>query len=357
MSGNASAEAYRVRRARLDLDRQAIVDIWRGNLGDPERADHKFEWFYEQSPTGAPLTLVLEWSGAEHEKTPGPVGVAAAGRRQLRLADQVMDSGVLVDMAVVPQHRSLYPALLLQKTLLESGMESFRVLYGFPNRKAAAVFRRAGYELIGPMSRYVHVVRSRSYLAKKLPGWAAALAGSVVDLLVVFKENLSLADRKRLRLVWSDTVPFGGDALSDASSENDVIHGFRSSEFLVWRFQSDSRRQYGRLSVRQGEEAAELGYWITEAVDDVLHLRDCSLSLFDKGIAKAAWLGLFRQARSRGFKSVSFECLAPERLQATLKACGMQPRSERPVFGKVREATLGSPASLEWYLTAADEDE
>jgi len=357
MNGSAEAEVYRVRRARFDLDRQAIVDVWRGNLGDPARADYKFEWFYEQSPTGAPLTFVLEWSGAEHDKAPDLVGVAAAGRRQLLLANRQLDAGLLVDMAVVPQHRSLYPALLLQKTLLQSGMESFPVLYGFPNRKAAAVFRRAGYLLIGPMSRFVRVVRSRSYVAQKLPGWAAVPVGFAVDWLAMLRERLSLVGRKRLKLVWSDVVRSDGEEWSGALPEGAVLHGLRNAEFLAWRFQSDSGRQYGRISVHYGDETAELGYWITEAVDDVLHLRDCPLSLLDERIARAAWLGLFREARSRGFKSVSFECLAPADLQATLMGCGMRPRSERPVYGKVREGALGDPAVLEWYLTAADEDE
>jgi len=357
MSDFANSAAYLVRRARLEVDRQAIVSIWRGNLGDPARADHKFDWFYVRSQTGQPLTFVLEWSGGETGGTADIVGVAAAGRRQFQLDDQPITAGVLVDMAVVPQHRSLYPALLLQKTLLEAGMESFPVLYGFPNPKAAAVFHRAGYRMVGKMVRYVRVVRSKRYLVKWLPRWAAAPVGAVLDRLMLVRRVFGTSDSGRFRLDWHDAVPPATESLSSAPVEGGILHGCRTDEFLAWRFANDAQRQYGRISVLIDEESEEIGYWVTEAVDEVLYLRDCSASLLEGPRCKAVWSQLFREARRGKFSSVSFECLAPESFRNTLEECGMQIRGDRPVFGIVCEATLSSPANFKWYLTAADEDE
>src|SRR3546814_17963935 len=97
----------------------------------------KYDWFYRQCPYGAPLTLLLR-----HEASGEWVGVASAGPRQMVFGGRRVSAGVLVDLAVLPAHRSLGPALTLQTALMEAGAKRFDLLYGFPNPKAAAVFRR-----------------------------------------------------------------------------------------------------------------------------------------------------------------------------------------------------------------------
>ena len=89
-----------------------------------------------------------------------PLEWGAPGREPFWLGGQRIEAGVLVDLAVSPAHRTLFPALLLQKSLLAAGLEAREVLYAFPNQKAAAVFQRAGYRHIGLMTRYVRVLRT-----------------------------------------------------------------------------------------------------------------------------------------------------------------------------------------------------
>src|SRR3546814_213354 len=146
--------AYTVHEADLERDRELIVGLWRGNLGEDARMARKYDWFYRQCPYGAPLTLLLR-----HEASGEWVGVASAGPRQMVFGGRRVSAGVLVDLAVLPAHRSLGPALTLQTALMEAGAKRFDLLYGFPNPKAAAVFRRVGYAPLGELSRHARVLR------------------------------------------------------------------------------------------------------------------------------------------------------------------------------------------------------
>jgi hypothetical protein len=46
---------YSVKRAVFPRDRAQVIELWRGNLGDPAQHERKFEWFYRRSPNGEPI--------------------------------------------------------------------------------------------------------------------------------------------------------------------------------------------------------------------------------------------------------------------------------------------------------------
>src|SRR3546814_15882401 len=131
--------AYSVHEADLERDRELIVGLWRGNLGEDARMARKYDWFYRQRPYGAPLTLLLR-----HEASGEWVGVASAGPRQMVFGGRRVSAGVLVDLAVLPAHRSLGPALTLQTPLREARRRGFDLLYASPNPRSEG--RRGGKE-------------------------------------------------------------------------------------------------------------------------------------------------------------------------------------------------------------------
>src|SRR5690606_29681365 len=123
------------------------------NLGEDARMARKYDWFYRSCPFGEPLTLLLR-----HEESGEWVGVASAGRRPMLMGGRRVQAGVLVDLTVLPAHRSLWPALSLQMALMEAGLKRFDLLYGFPNPKAAALFRRVGYIPLCSIVRWARVL-------------------------------------------------------------------------------------------------------------------------------------------------------------------------------------------------------
>ena len=350
---------YQIRQANFPRDREVVVGLWRGNLGSPTRLEWKFTWFYEASPTGWPLTLLLQCQGpGDTGESNEAVGAATAGRRSMFLDGQVVEAGLLVDLAVDPAHRTLYPALTLQKAMRRTGLLGFHFLYGFPNQKAAAVFARAGYTAVGSMVRYVRVLRHAPYLARQgIPRAAARLLGIVVDSgirLVEALRQLGSARPELLPATFEDPVL---EEILGRDGWKDAVHGARSGEFLRWRFAADEGHRYELLLSRERSASQFAGFWVLEQQGEVLCVCDCSPGLLiDKGISMH-WRGLFDWARGRGATSVSFACLAPPGVVRALLDIGMTPRGSRPVFAAFPEAEPDSGKPGAWLLTSADEDE
>jgi len=350
------ASQYSVTRARIPRDRALILQAWRGNLGDPALIERKFDWFYERSPTGEPVVCLLGYDGKAAEGAAEVAGVAAAGRRPFLIGNDRLDALVLVDMTVVPKHRTLFPALMLQRRVLADGLEAAPLLYGFPNRKAAPVFKHVGYRKLGSMTRYARVLRSASYLRARMPGWLAGLTGPVLDLAMRLWLDWRPGWRGGLSLRWTDMSDAEVGAPVTELGGRPLLQGLRTGELLRWRFESTDTRVFGFVAVRESSARDELGYWVVEPVGDVLQVRDCAVNLIAGGSA-AAWAVLCREAHRRGFRSISFECVAPDEVSHQLRKIGLRARNERPLFGICRDDYSAALEGAYWYLTSADEDE
>ena len=320
--------------------------------GDAARIEKKYSWFYEHSPTGQPLTLLLNHMDADG--SPRRVGIAAAGYRTFIIERETVEAGVLVDLAVSPQHRTLFPALMLQKAMLKTGLLTRQWLYGFPNPKAAPVFQRAGYAKLGAMVRFVRVLRTAEYLAERMPKWCAAMLGPIIDVAVTV--YFSGTGRRKPSLQWDDTVEAGSLKATEHAAAGPLLRGVRTPEFLDWRFNRIPGRSFSSVKVRHPEGEYE-GYWVVRSARPVLEVHDCAPSLLAGPNVKEAWIALFGDARKRGFRSVSFECLAPPTFVSVLRSAGMVARDERPVFAAQRDGSSFAVAADGLYLTAADEDE
>jgi hypothetical protein len=343
----AEGARYSIREADLQRDGTDIRNVWRGNLGDASRFEWKYRWFYESAPLGEPLTLILACSAAD-EAAAQPVGVATAGRRRFVQSGRTLDAGVLVDLAVLPAHRTLGPALRLQKSMIESGLQRADVLYGFPNPKAAPVFQRAGYRKLGAMTRYVKVLRPSVYLRRRFAGLIAAPLGVVADLLA--GARFAIAAFRAPRLQWA---PLSAAPLPEHDGHEGIpdglLRGERNARFWQWRFDTPGEPVE---QVRTGDAGGSAA-WIVQRRETILHVVDCCPRLLLSSAA-AAWRALFRDARRKGYSSVAFECLAPAGFRTVLASLGFAVRGDRPVFAAARNDGL---LAAEWYLTGADEDE
>ncbi len=338
--------AYTVHAADLARDRELILGLWRGNLGQDARMAAKYDWFYRRCPYGEPLTLLLR-----HEDSGAWVGVASAGPRKMLLDGREAMAGVLVDLAVLPEHRSLGPALMLQMALMDAGAQRFDLLYGFPNPKATAVFKRVGYAPLGELSRHARVLRHGGYVRRKLPALLAAPAGALLDL----------ADRVRLwsragglRAAWQ---PRADEALAGVWSPAAAGHGpvaVRDLDFLRWRI-DDSPLLDARYLVVRERGGTPVAWFACEAREHSLHVVDFWSSQGAAGPTQAQLAALLRAARGAGHPSVSIE-LSAAAATGAWRAAGFAAREGRPVFGRAREAQADALTARAW-LTTADEDE
>jgi GNAT superfamily N-acetyltransferase len=337
--------AYSVHEGDVERDRDAVLAIWQGNLGRHDRMSAKYDWFYRDSPLGPPLLLLLR-----HDASGEWVGVASAGPRAMLLRGRQVVAGVLVDLAVVPAHRSLGPAMTLQQALIDAGRRRFDLLYGFPNPKAAAVFKRVGYAALGEMVRHARVLRHAPYLARTMPRWIAAPGGGVLDLI----DRLRARARQRGRKgEWSDQVPDAVDTLWAGSDHGQGLVSVRAADFVHWRFDRSPLIDVRYLTVRD-RSGVMLAWFACQAVDRTLHVRDAWSIAGVTGPGPDVLATLAAAARADGMESISMELLSHSRSCTAWRAGGFVERERRPVYGLLPDGVVPDG---DFYLTSADEDE
>lgn len=348
MSKDGTPAAYHVEPGQVGRDREAILAVWRGNLGEDARMRAKFDWFYAQCPFGEPSVCLLRAAPQA-----APIGVAAAGPRRMRAGAETVDAGVLVDLAVDPAHRSLGPAMMLQTALAEAAGQRFGLLYGFPNPKAAPVFKRIGYAKLGEMVRYARVLRFSGYLERRMPRLLARLASMPIDLAMRLSDAWRARDDRRWRLRWSESADARFDEVWTRSLPVDAALSVRDFEFARWRFDACPLENTRYLLLEDPDDGSLQAWFACQVRSGLLHVRDFWAVDAAHGLARACVDALLGAARRAGHATVSVELAADaSRLHGWLDT-GFSARGQRPVFGRWTGAVL--PAAL--YLTSADEDE
>lgn len=330
-------------------DREAVLAAWRGNIGQEQRHASKFDWFYRACPFGEPLVRLLR-----HAPTGALVGVGAAGQRRMFRAGRELRAGVLVDLAVATEHRSLGPAITLQKALMSAGEERLDLLYGFPNPKAAPVFKRVGYEKIGELVRYARVLRYRRQLPRVMPPAAALPLGVLLDGATRIRQAVAARRARDLRTEWVDEVVPEMDDLWRRSDHGEAAIAARDTVLLRWRFDEAPLPRTRYLLVRDATSGVLEAWFACQPDGADLHIRDFWSIDAAEGVGERFIDALARAARRAGHALLSVEYAGPApRVGAWLDA-GFVPRSRRPIFGKWSRSA-GEGRQL--HLTAADEDE
>lgn len=341
---------YHTRLADFGRDREAVIALWQRNLGDPARRAEKFDWFYRDCPYGAPLLILLY-----HDDT--LIGCTGAAPRRMHWRGAIVRAGLLADIAVDADHRTLGPALLLQEALIAAAVGRFDLLYGFPNRKSLPVAARVGYTLIGKLTRYSLVLRYAAYLRRYLPGWLATPLGAVLDRARI----LALAwrqPRSRMTGEWSDDVDPRMDALWHPPFADGTPLGVRDAAASRWRFDACPLRRTRFLLLAE-RPAGRLHAWFACQVrGNVLCVCDywCERGSTHVGLEVAA--ALVRAARHDGHASISLSLAGGAALVDGWRRAGFAVREAQPVIAKWLAA---DPPDLNhgepWFLTEADEDE
>jgi hypothetical protein len=348
MGAALASPQYLARVGDVARDRDAVLSIWRGNLGDDARMPRKYAWFYEQADAGPPLLELLTADGRE-------VGTCSAGRRRMLRDGQPLRAGVMVDLAVMPEHRTLGPAMMLQQSLAQAARGQLDLLYAFPNPKAAPVFKRIGYRPLGDLVRYVRVLRHGPYLARRMPRVLAYAAGIAVDAWTRARDALRHAGTAPLRATWSDRVDPRVQQLWEDSTKPDGIVGARDAAHLRWRFDASPEGGFRHLLVRDASSDALVAWFAVRANGATLHVHDY-WSLHGPAIGTRCLDALLRAARKAGHAAVSLELASLSPHLAPWLAMGFSERSRRAVFGYWDAAALGEHLG-QLHLTAADEDE
>lgn len=352
MNAAAPPATYSIHEGNALLDRGSVLAIWDGSLGQAERMRAKYDWFYLHSPGGPPLMQLLR-----HEPDDSWVGTCAAGRRRMVWRGREIQAGVLVDLAVAAEHRSLGPAMMLQQALIAAGRRELDVLYGFPNPKAAPVFKRIGYRPFGELVRFVRVLRHRRYLQSRMPSWLAAPAGVLLDAAFALRDGWRRWTGPALRSRWSDEADPRMDTLWNASAPDHALSAVRDARHVRWRFDHAPVATTRHLLVTDPDDRHLLAWFATQVEGDALLVRDFWSEDAASAVGTHYLDALLQAARRARHASVSVEIAARDACLATWRARGFVARSRRTVFGMQRDDSKGAIGQDDLYLTAADEDE
>jgi hypothetical protein len=311
-----------------------------------EAAQKKLEHFYLRNPAGSGPVFLLRHNASETD-----VGVQTLVSRRFFVDGHVQMAGIMADYAVNPAHRSLGPALQLLKTSIAASKDSLAFVYGLPNRKAEPILRRAGLEPVLEMGRYAAPLRSRTYLASKVPAALLAPAALVADIGLATVDVLR-AWRLAPGVRWVDPVDGDLDAIWQGALHAGLLLSDRSAALLRWRF-GDCPAGGRRIDVaRDYRDGRLVGYVAWSLQNDVAVVSDflCAAPRNDTTRLFAAF-GC--RARREGAVSVSLEYCGSADVVEQLIAAGFQWRESNPVFS-VRNAALPPPST--WYLTGFDRD-
>lgn len=263
--------SYQIVQADLEADKDRILAFWAAN--HPKPLEHKYAWMYQNNPFGrARVWLLL------HSETQELVGMGAAFPRQLITDGHRHEAAVLGDFLVHQAHRSLGPALQLQKSILQVlHHDELALLYGLPNRSAEFVFQRVGYRRLGTMIRLVKVMQSASLLSRyRVPAFARRLMGPLLDLALRILAAETWRAPKRY-LVHEDYSVFDErfDVLwrSREAIYRNVLK--RSAAYMKWKFQDDPDDTNFVFALSTRDETALLGCIVYRYRSSSIEILEC----------------------------------------------------------------------------------
>jgi hypothetical protein len=288
--------------------------------------------------------------------------------RRVQVNGSAVTAGVACDLAVDEGHRTLQPALLLQRAVVAAATDRLPVIYGLPNPQGAAPTRRVGYREVGLVHRYAKVLRPSRYLARhpKLARLAPILGGPAD---VGYAALAALTERPSRAFAAEVMTAFDGrfDDLWERHRAGHGVIGLRDSRHLAWRYRDCPLQSYTTVGLLTRDRARLLGY-VVYYLDGG---RALCADLFAGDRADevrallAAWL---RHARSAGAAAASVHCAVHPALHAGLEGLGFRRRTAAPApGGPAGDDDRGRPlivyawpgvgpgALRPWYFTPGDE--
>src|SRR5256885_4700603 len=236
-----------IRQANLDSDRGLLIDAIQRFLS-PLSDERRFDWLYRSSPHGQASAWI-----ATHGPDGPLVGAAAAFPRRMYAGNAATTGCVLGDFFIVPEHRSLGPAVQLQRACLASvAPHSFEVGYDFPAATMLPVYKRLAKSPEDSLVRLAKPLRADRKIRErvKVPFLAHGLTLAANTILESFDRGATNGHNCEISL---HQAPCGEEftTLASAIRSQYGICTKRSADYLNWRFRNHFARRYEFLTARR----------------------------------------------------------------------------------------------------------
>src|SRR5437773_3037717 len=224
-----------IRQADLVGDRQVVLDLVRDNLTD-EATVERYEWLYRKNPDGDGKAWI-----ASDEASGETVGIASAYPRLMQVAGEQVTCWNLGEFAVSASHRSLGPALRLQRACLGPVLEgTVAFSYDNPNEGFLAVYRRLGIPVTAQVARYLKPLRVDRRLARWIRSRMIARPLSLLGNGLLRLRDVPLRVGRRFE-IRPHEGPFDMRIthLHERVSRRYTVYGGRRAEYLNWRYREN----------------------------------------------------------------------------------------------------------------------
>jgi hypothetical protein len=258
-----------VRPVEHESEKQELLGILQTNLPALPH-ERRFSWLYRANPDGQ------AWSWFLFQDSPAQVvGVTSVFPRAMWVGDEIKVCGQVGDFAVSASHRSLGPALLLQRATFEP-VDRGQIAFCYdcpPHAAGMSIFRRLGMRPNCTVHRYAFPLRVDAQLRRRL-GSASVVAAASGNLLLRLHRGICLR-RKSPELEISEHLGAFGEEFSQldaAVKRRNAIRGRRSAAHLNWRYREDPLQQYDVFTARRKGEL--VAFLVFQKAADVVTVVD-----------------------------------------------------------------------------------
>jgi Acetyltransferase (GNAT) domain len=339
-----------IRPARLDADAGFLVSAVRRHL-NPAADVRRFAWLYHRNPDGEARAWIAE------DPAGRAVGMAAAFPRRVYLRGRADRAWVLGDFCVDDDHRTLGPALQLQRACL-AGITATGagLVYDLPGAAMLPVYRRLGIAPFGEMRRLAKPLRVDGRLGSALPAVVARpLQRTGNGVLAFLDRRLGVGGDVE---VMADSGPCGPD-YSDLASRIGAGHAFcldRSAAYVTWRYLEAPHRTYRLLAARR---RGRLVGWAALDRDGAAGWIVDLFGIDDRAVTRALVGAAVARFRTEGAATACATVLEGHAWASELRHLGFRPREATPVVvcgGDGRALAAGDAAGRPWLLVQGDRE-
>ncbi|MCU7933608.1 MAG: hypothetical protein KZQ99_01860 [Candidatus Thiodiazotropha sp. (ex Dulcina madagascariensis)] len=346
--------AYSITKADPEDNKDAVIALCTKNLS-PLSGD-RFNWKYIKNPDGKADVWLTHVDNDEV-----PVGALSVFPRKISVLGQDSLGGILGDYSLSKEHRTLGPALSLQKEIIESfsGLK-YNFLYTIPNDKSRLVMRRAGYALIGQNIWLTKPLKSISFVQQRVGNSLLAKVISYpLDILLKIKskqlirytpkgckfEKLTQFD-ERFDLFWEKI-----------RSQFPVIEN-RGSEYMNWRYIENPNRQYNILALTTSDRKEILAYIVSYDRENRTYIADFLFTGPDKNMSNI--LREFTFCLNKEIEAISLVYFGSAKIVALLKSHNFLITNDKAhLLGYIDDGAVVAETIRDrenWHFIENDED-
>jgi hypothetical protein len=335
----------------LDADRDTAVALL-SKYVNPMYDRRRFDWLYRQNPAGTGrLWVAVDGSSGD------PIGTAGAFPRRMYVGGKTVLAWVLGDFCVTEQHRTLGPALQLQRACLQDlATEDVPFCYDFPGHSMEAVYRRLGISPRGQLLRLARPLRARRKLEQR---WGASLpvrtASAVADLLL----GVGVRQARATDVVVAAHTGPCDDEFTALARLAGPCYGtcvVRAADYLDWRYRWNPIRRHEIVTARlRGRLAA---YAVLTRAGDGATIVDL-FGIPDPVVVRSLVQQLLSLLWKQGCSTVSVSLPEFHVLTRWFRRLGFRPRAAAPVVLYAPEnSTVGAEVikRADWFLSDGDRD-